>query len=239
MIALVDEPLVREAFFPSAVQHYAIETARADDGPAIEAITARHESEDEVARMRAWWDAVPSAFRVARSPRGEVVAFTILCEFSTTCRGGCWPTTRCASPGGRHLRAQPVAAGERDPARAPDPRLGHRLRVVAVLRGAAARPRARVAGGRPERCGASTPRRAVAAMREQLAPIGFVELGRSATVFGYRPILLDLGPESAVSWLSDARRPRPRPARRPASTTPRASCASTATGSRSPSSSAT
>ena len=36
----------------------------------------------------------------------------------------------------------------------------------------------------------------VAAMREQLAPIGFVELD-GPEVFGYRPILLDLGPESA------------------------------------------
>jgi hypothetical protein len=42
MIALVDEPLVREAFFPSSIQHYAVETARPGDRDAIAAITARH-----------------------------------------------------------------------------------------------------------------------------------------------------------------------------------------------------
>ena len=111
MIALVEEPLVREAFFPSAVQHYAIETARADDGPAIEAITARHEAEDEVARMRAWWEAVPSAFRVARSPRGEVVAFTLLCEFSRVPRRLLADDPLCVA-WRAHLRARPVAAGD-------------------------------------------------------------------------------------------------------------------------------
>ncbi len=42
MIALVEEPLVREAFFPTAVQHYAVETARPSDRDAILAIVARH-----------------------------------------------------------------------------------------------------------------------------------------------------------------------------------------------------
>ena len=74
-------------------------------------------------------------------------------------------------------------------------------------------------------------------MREQLAPIGFVELD-GPEILGYRPILLDLGPESAVSWLSGSPRATST-CRPPPSTTPRASCASTATGSRSRSSSAT
>ena len=199
MIALVEEPLVREAFFPSAVQHYAIETARADDGPAIAAITARHETEDEVARMRAWWDAVPSAFRVARSPRGEVVAFTLLCEFSRVPRRLLADDPLCGA-WRAHLRAQPVAAGDE---------VLLARQTLAWATGSASSPcvaallrdleRASLAVGPRLRRVYSAAR--VAAMREQLAPIGFVELD-GPEILGYRPILLDLGPQSAVSWLS-------------------------------------
>jgi hypothetical protein len=199
MIALVDEPLVREAFFPSAVQHYAIETARADDGPAIEAITARHEAEDEVARMRAWWTAMPSAFRVARSPRGQVVAFTLLCEFSRVPRRLLADDPLCVA-WREHLRAHPVGPGDE---------VLLARQTLAWATGSASSPcfaallrdleRASLAAGPKLRRVYSAAR--VAAMREQLAPIGFVELD-GPEVFGHRPILLDLGPESAVSWLS-------------------------------------
>ncbi len=199
MLALVEEPLVREAFFPSAVQHYAIETARTDDGPAIEAIAARHEPDDEVARMRAWWEAVPSAFRVARSPRGEVVAFTLLCELSQVPRRLLAEDPLCVA-WRAHLRARPVAAGEE---------VLLARQTLAWATGSASSPcfaallrdleRASLAAGPSLRRVYSAAR--VAAMREQLAPIGFVEL-EGPDVFGYRPILLDLGPESAVSWLS-------------------------------------
>ena len=111
MIHLVDEPLVREAFFPSVVQHYAVETAREDDRDAILAIVARHEPE-HVELVREWWDAVPGAFRIARSPRGEVVAFTILCELGDVPQRLLARDPACA-PWRRHLRAHPVPPGQR------------------------------------------------------------------------------------------------------------------------------
>ena len=219
IIALVEEPLVREAFFPSAVQHYAIETARADDGPAIAAITARHEAEDEVARMRAWWDAVPSAFRVARSPRGEVVAFTLLCEFSRVPRRLLADDPLCVA-WRAHLRAQPVGAGDEVLlARRPSP--GHRLRLVTVRRGAAARPQARVAGRRPE----AAPR-VLGRARGRDARAARPDRVRRAR----RSRRVRLPPDPARPWARvrrqlalDARRPRPRPAgHRPRRRRPRA-----------------
>ena len=111
MIALVDEPLVREAFFPSSVQHYAVEPARPDDRDAIAAITARHEPPEHCALVDEWWDAVPGAFRVARSPRGQVVAFTILCELSEVPQRLLVRDPLCA-PWRRHLRTHPIPAGQ-------------------------------------------------------------------------------------------------------------------------------
>jgi hypothetical protein len=76
MIHLVDEPLVREAFFPSSVQHYAVETARPEDRDAILEIVARHETADQRSLIHEWWEALPRAFgsrgaRAARSSRSR------------------------------------------------------------------------------------------------------------------------------------------------------------------------
>ena len=111
MIALVDEPLVREAFFPSSVQHYAIEAARPGDREAIEAIVERHEPPEQLALVREWWDAVPGAFRVARNPRGQVVACTILCELAEVPQRLLMRDPLCG-PWRRHLAAHPVPRGQ-------------------------------------------------------------------------------------------------------------------------------
>ena len=111
MIHLTEEPLVREAFFPSSVQHYAVETARPDDWADIEAIVARHEPAAEVELMRAWWAEVPQAFRVARHPRGIVVAFTVLAELTDVPQRLLTHDPVC-EPWRRHLRSDPVPRGQ-------------------------------------------------------------------------------------------------------------------------------
>jgi hypothetical protein len=199
MIALVQEPLVREAFFPSVVQHYAVEPARPEDGEAILAIVARHVTQEETVRMRAWWEAVPTAFRVARSPRGEVVAFTLLCDFSKVPSRLLADDPLCVA-WRRHLREQPVAPGEC---------VLLARQTLAWSTGAASSPclaallrdleRASLEAGPKLRRVYAAARGP--ALRDQLAPLGFVELP-GPTVLGYQPTLLDLGPESAVSWLS-------------------------------------
>ena len=148
MIALVDEPLVREAFFPlvdPALRRR--RPRRAGDGPAIEAIAARHEPAEEVALLRAWWEAVPSAFRVARSPRGEIVAFTVLCDLGDVPRRLLASDPVCA-PWRAHLRTAPGPARPADPARPGCAGPRHRRGVVAVPGRAAARHGARVDRGR-------------------------------------------------------------------------------------------
>ena len=177
--------------------------------------------------MRAWWEAVPSAFRVARSPRGEVVAFTLLCEFSTRAAGGCSPTIRCASPGAAHLRAHPVPAGER---------MLLARQTLAWATGAASSPcfaallrdleRASLEAG-PSAAPGLLRRRAATRCCEQLAADRLRGgLGRDLDGLRLPPDRLDLGPESVVGWLSglaardlDAASHRPRRGR--ARTAPR------------------
>ena len=204
MIALVEEPLVREAFFPSSVQHYAVEAARPEDRAAIEAIVARHEPAEQLALVRAWWDEVPSAFRVARSPRGVVVAFTILCELAEVPQRLLTRDPLCA-PWRRHLRAQPVPRGQ-----------GILLARHALAHGTGAAPspcfaallrdfeRASLEAGPALRRVYSVTRGAE--LEAQLAPLGFAPLPDCPDValggVAYRPIVCDLGPESVAGWLS-------------------------------------
>ena len=199
MIHLVEEPLVREAFFPSAVQHYAVETARPEDAAGIERIAARHEPPEEVALVRAWWEELPAAFRVARSPRGEVVAFTILCELSTVPRRLLDRDPRCRE-WRRHLREHPLPRGERvllarhalahATGAAPSPCLAALLRDM---------ERASLEAGPGMRRIYSWARED--AVLAQIAPIGFTPLPGAG---GERitPTLCDLGPESVAGWVS-------------------------------------
>ena len=204
MIHLVEEPLVREAFFPSSVQHYAVETARPGDRTAIEAIVARHEPAEHLPLVRAWWDAVPGAFRVARSPRGEVVAFAILCELADVPQRLLARDPMCES-WRRHLRAHPVPRGQRillarhalahATGEAPSPCFAALLRDM---------ERASLEAGPALRRIYSQARGD--GLLAQLSPLGFTPLAGHADVelggVAHRPILCDLGPGSVAGWLS-------------------------------------
>ena len=201
MIALVDEPLVREAFLPSSVQHYAVETALPDDRDAILAIVARHEPA-QVELVSAWWEAVSDAFRVARSPRGEVVAFTILCGLDAVPRRLLERDPFCA-PWRAHLRAHPIPPGERvllgrlelawSTGAAPSPCFAALLRDT---------ERACLEAGPTLRriyyCARDE------ALRAQLAAVGYDPLPGEVVFAGaaYQPSVCDLGPESVAGWLS-------------------------------------
>jgi hypothetical protein len=202
MLALVEEPLVREAFFPASVQHYAVERARPGDRGAIEAIAARHETPEEIALVRAWWESVPQAFRVARDPRGRIVAFTVLAELGDVPRRLLDDDPVC-EPWRRHMADHAVPAGQQ---------VLLARQALAHGTGAATSPclaallrdleRASLELGPAVRRIYSMARDA---LLPQIAPIGFAPLPVRAVVHGGRslqPTMLDLGPESVAGWVS-------------------------------------
>lgn len=78
MIYLIEHPVIRDAFFPPEAHLYAIEQAQPQDGPAIHAITARHEGPEATAIIDYWWRYLPGSFYVVRDPQGQVVGFNNL-----------------------------------------------------------------------------------------------------------------------------------------------------------------
>lgn len=78
MLYLIENPVVREAFFPSSAQPLAIEPARVADLSAIEMISRRHDGAEGWALMRAWWEKQPTSFSVVRDRDGTVRGFHCL-----------------------------------------------------------------------------------------------------------------------------------------------------------------
>jgi Transcriptional regulatory protein, C terminal/AAA ATPase domain len=83
MLFIIENPIVREAFFPSAMQPLAVEAARPEDASAIERIVSRHEGPEEGALLAAWWAEAPEAFSVVRDRDGVVTAFFVLLDNAT------------------------------------------------------------------------------------------------------------------------------------------------------------
>jgi hypothetical protein len=87
MLYLIENPVVREAFFPSGAQPLAVEPAQPTDEPAIVAIAERHESAAAVALLRSWWSAAPQSFSVIRDRDAVVVGFFSLLDSALIRKG--------------------------------------------------------------------------------------------------------------------------------------------------------
>jgi hypothetical protein len=78
ILYLVEQPSVREAFFPADIPQQLVEPARPDDGEGIVAITRRHDGSEGARAVSAWWEELPDAFSVVRGAHGDVLAYSIL-----------------------------------------------------------------------------------------------------------------------------------------------------------------
>jgi hypothetical protein len=112
LLYILQNPAIREAFFPTTDHLFSVEVARPDDQAAIFDIAARYEPPASVAIIEAWRHALPDAFHVARDRLGAVAGFSIYCEIGDVSHRlveldpvvrQCW----------EHLRTHPVPRGQR------------------------------------------------------------------------------------------------------------------------------
>ncbi|HTR92636.1 MAG TPA: winged helix-turn-helix domain-containing protein [Trebonia sp.] len=205
LLYLIENPAVREAFFPTASYRYAVEPARPDDETQITAIARAHQPAEAVTLMRSWWDAMPSAFRVARDSDGSPVAYQCLCE-ATTVPAWLLAADPAAATWREHLRANPVPRGQQvlflrhmlaaDGGEATTPALAA-LILDLKRRYLEMRPRLRRIYSI-----ATDP----AARLAQFAPLGFAQLPDGAAEIGgatFHALYNDFGPSSIDGWLTD------------------------------------
>ncbi|MEJ8279676.1 LuxR family transcriptional regulator [Pseudonocardia spirodelae] len=112
LMFLIENPVVRDACFPSTRPDHAVEQARPQDGRAVADIVARHEPRPCAEALARWWDRHPETFAVARGPDGTVEAFVQIVELSAVDPAvlAADPVTR---PWTEHLRAVPPSPADR------------------------------------------------------------------------------------------------------------------------------
>jgi hypothetical protein len=112
MLYLVENPIVRDAFFPSGSDELTIEPGRGADRAAITAISAAHQGAEATALVDLWWRSAPDAFRVVRDAAGSVKGFSSLCQPQDVSRSllRSDPVTAAWM---EHLRRTPVPSGQR------------------------------------------------------------------------------------------------------------------------------
>jgi hypothetical protein len=81
LLYLIEQPIVREAFFPTSGVQVSVEPAREEDGAAIREILERHDRPGRADVLLAWWERLPQSFSVARDRSGQVVGFDTAFEY--------------------------------------------------------------------------------------------------------------------------------------------------------------
>jgi hypothetical protein len=204
MLYILENPAVREAFFPSGAHLLATEPARPDDGPAIREISERHEGPTATKLLDELWSGAPQVFRVVREPDGTVCGF--FCPFDPEPVN---PTLLHDDPILRrwreHLRRDPVPKGQRvlfypkelsrEHGEAPSPVQGAILLEIKRL----------YMEMRPQLRRIYCAQQDIETQWAALEHLGFRRIPEADVELDgatYHTIMLDFGPSSVDGWLS-------------------------------------
>ncbi|MFW6192120.1 MAG: winged helix-turn-helix domain-containing protein [Gemmatimonadota bacterium] len=78
MLYLIENPIVREAFFPSGARELTVEPAAEDAANDLLSIARRHEGNEAVDLLRYWWRTRSHRFHSVFDAEGEVVGFYVM-----------------------------------------------------------------------------------------------------------------------------------------------------------------
>jgi DNA-binding CsgD family transcriptional regulator len=203
LMFLIENPVVRDACFPSTRPTHVVEPARPGDAAAIREIAERHEPAAVAAALARWWARHPETFAVARDPGGAVAAFVQIAEL-----GSVDPELLAADPVAQpwleHLGAEPPGVDER----------------VLVMRRWLGRETGELRSEPVSACWLDV-KRTYMQWRPRLRrlysavvdlsrlgpiflPLGFGPVGTGVEIEGttYQPVWLDFGPDSVDGWLA-------------------------------------
>jgi len=111
LLYLIENPVAREAFFPSTAQSLVVEPAVGTQGAAIASIARRHDGPEAATALLTWLENLPESFSAVRDADGAVVGF--YCMFGP---GAVTADQRSRDPVIEawmdHLGQNPVPAGQ-------------------------------------------------------------------------------------------------------------------------------
>jgi DNA-binding CsgD family transcriptional regulator len=200
LLFLIENPVLRDACFPTARPTHTVEPATPRDGADVVAIAGRHE---DPAVLTRWWERHPGSFSIVRGPDGAADAFLQLADLADVD-----PALLDDDPVGRvwgdHLRAHPPGPGDR----------------VLVMRRWLGRESGELRSPAVSACWLDA-KRVYMQLRPRLRriysvvvdlprlgpiflPLGFAPAGDPVEVAGvvHQPVWLDFGPGSVDGWLA-------------------------------------
>jgi AAA ATPase-like protein len=109
---LIENPVCREAFFPTGAQLLTVEPAGLQHEPAVRALIEQGEPPVPAADLQAWWDETPESFSVVLDRSGSVTGCYLMFEPGSVPRAALL-TDPVTAEWWRHLREHPVPQGDR------------------------------------------------------------------------------------------------------------------------------
>lgn len=204
MLYLIENPVVREAFFPEGVSDHRVEPATEIDAKDIREIATTAEPEESARFIEQWWAKHSESFSVAKTRDGSLSAFYIIFDprDADTKLLEEDPLTAAWS---RHLNENPIAYGERvlflrrwlarTTGEAPSPAQGacwlDIKRIYMALRPSLRRLYTTVTD--------------LATYAPIVVPLGFAPIEEANVMVGgitYHSALLDFGPSSVDGWIA-------------------------------------
>ncbi len=181
LLYILQNPIVREAFFPTTDHLYSVEAARPADASAIAQIAARHMPPASATVIGTWWRLAPDAFRVLHDRLDSVAGFYMVCEIDRVSH--------------RLVEEDMRAFLARDHGEAPSPVQAASWLDIKRL----------YMDMRPNLRRIYTVVSDIATYGPMVAPLGFVPLAGDPTLFDEVPFyaaVLDFGPSSIDGWLA-------------------------------------
>ena len=78
LLYLIEDPVVREAFFPTTAHVHVVDRSQPEDWPGLQAIMRIHEPPPGRAILEQWWAHQRDAFRVVRDQADSVIGFYVI-----------------------------------------------------------------------------------------------------------------------------------------------------------------
>jgi len=204
LLYMIENPFVREAFFPQGATDLRVEPATSGDGMDIRTITESAEPPESARLIKRWWERHPETFMVAKTRNGELTAFYILFEPEKVD-----PTfleeDLFTSAWLQHLRENPVADGERvlfcrrwlDRSTGELPSAAVSACFLDIKRA--------YMELRPSLRRIYFPVKNLPTFKQILFPLGFTSLQKAAVTVDnsvYHSLMNDFGPSSVDGWLA-------------------------------------
>ncbi|MGA2409692.1 MAG: winged helix-turn-helix domain-containing protein [Candidatus Binataceae bacterium] len=111
LIFLINNPVVREAFFPRDVAKFYVERAVIGDEAGILSIATEHDGHKAASILEGWWRHLPASFYVVRDGRGEIVGFYCLIN-PDDAASPIVQSDPLTSSWARHLHQRPLLKGK-------------------------------------------------------------------------------------------------------------------------------